>query len=207
MPQTEIKYNYNCSDCKQHCDGKSKMVYNFEHDTQFSEKFEHEIIERINKTNNFAAQKTQKNGYPDIEITAKNELNKIIRYFEIKVQARTFMSVSRLLPMSKLIPSETIALNLSDLKRYFEIKKHEKCPLFLIWIVFNRPCVVKKGKYRFFYQEIDILQKIYSENKTTRVFRRKSGKGDIVNGEHKGVVVNYHFSLNELIAGLPKLDN
>ena len=39
---------------------------------------------------------------------------------------------------------------------------------------------------------------IYNEYKNTRTFRRKSGVGDIVNGEHKGVVVNYHFSLQEL---------
>jgi hypothetical protein len=29
-------------------------------------------------------------------------------------------------------------------------------------------------------------------------FRRASGYGDVVNGVHKGVVVNYHFSLEEL---------
>ena len=31
-----------------------------------------------------------------------------------------------------------------------------------------------------------------------RRFKRRSGYGDVVNGKHKGVVVNYHFSLNEL---------
>jgi len=44
----------------------------------------------------------------------------------------------------------------------------------------------------------NILEKIYNTAKDKRRFRRKSGKGDIVDGIHKGVVVNYHFSLKEL---------
>ena len=38
-----------------------------------------------------------------------------------------------------------------------------------------------------------------------RKFKRASGKGDIVDGVHKGVLVNYHFSLNELLEGIPNL--
>jgi len=63
--------------------------------------------------------------YPDIEILNSSE--EISYFFEIKFQRRTFMSVSKLLPESILLPSETIALNLSDLLRYFEIKKQVKC--------------------------------------------------------------------------------
>jgi hypothetical protein len=34
-----------------------------------------------------------------------------------------------------------------------------------------------------------------------------TGIGDVVNGQHKGVLVNYHFSLNELIQGIPTIPN
>ena len=39
---------------------------------------------------------------------------------------------------------------------------------------------------------------IYNLEKDKRLFKRKSGEGDIVDGVHKGVTVNYHFSLTEL---------
>ena len=51
----------------------------------------------------------------------------------------------------------------------------------------------------FFYQEIDILADILKRYGDKRRFRRESGYGDVVNGQHKGVVVNYHFSLNEFL--------
>jgi len=47
------------------------------------------------------------------------------------------------------------------------------------------------------------LKDIYARYETKRRFRRKSGTGDVIDDVHKGVVVNYHFSLNELINGIP----
>ena len=49
------------------------------------------------------------------------------------------------------------------------------------------------------YNNISELKKIYTYYGEKRRFRRKSGEGDVVNGIHKGVVVNYHFSINELL--------
>jgi hypothetical protein len=43
------------------------------------------------------------------------------------------------------------------------------------------------------------LKTIYQKQLDKRRFRRKSGDGDVVDGVHKGVTVNYHFSLTELI--------
>lgn len=108
------------------------------------------------------------------------------------------MSVEKILPNSDLIPSETMALNLSDLLRYFDIAKRETVPIYILWVLSNRPCAVDNDKVKYFYQKIDILERIYNKYRNTRTFRRKSGVGDVVNGEHKGVVVNYHFSLSEL---------
>ncbi len=108
------------------------------------------------------------------------------------------MSVEKILPDSGLIPSETLALNLSDLLRYFEISEEKNLKIYVLWILLNRPCILGESDKRFFYSDTENLQKVYKEEKNKRRFRRKSGEGDVVNGEHKGVVVNYHFSLNEL---------
>lgn len=62
----------------------------------------------------------------------------------------------------------------------------------------NRPCIVKEGEELIFYNALSELERIYNYYGDKRRFKRKSGKGDVVNGQHKGVVVNYHFSLNEL---------
>ena len=89
-------------------------------------------------------------------------------------------------------------LNLSDLLRYFEIRKTMNKPVFILWCLENRPRIVPDGKTYYYYQDAEVLEKVYMQVGDKRRFRRESGKGDVVNGQHKGVVVNYHFSLNEL---------
>ncbi len=109
------------------------------------------------------------------------------------------MSVERMLSDGNLIASETIALNLSDLKRYFEIQRHVNVPIYLMWVLEERPCVLKEKKVLCYYQSVRELEEIYKMYGDNRTFKRKSGNGDVVDGKHKGVVVNYHFSLNELL--------
>lgn len=186
-----------CNLCKTRCDGKSKGVYNFKKDVDFAEEQENLIISKIKKNPKYFARKTEASGYPDIEIF--NEDRILVNYLEVKAQRRTFMSVQHFLPQANLVASETLALNLSDLTRYFEIKKQTQIPISIIWVVMNRPCLVPDNQKRFFYQKIDKLEEVYKQQKGKRRFRRDSGKGDLVNGIHKGVTVNYHFSLNELI--------
>jgi len=200
---------YDCSSCQTRCDGKSIGVYDFEKDVNFSEAIEEQIIRQINKSNpNLFAFKTKKNDYPDIEIISKTSIDKPVCYIEIKVQSRTFMSIEKLLPNSNLKPSETIALNLSDLERYFKVYETEKTPLFIVWCLKNRKCINEKNTDLYFYQNIKELEKIRLNDKNnTRKFKRATGIGDVVNGQHKGVLVNYHFSLNELIQGIPTIPN
>ncbi len=188
---------FNCIICPTPCDGVSKEVYLFQNDSAFSEHFENEIIAHINNSNDFKARKTPLPEFPDIEVSEKLTDN-ISFYIEVKVQRRTFMSVEKILPQSELLPSETVALNLSDLLRYFEIAEMENMKIYVLWVLLNRPCILGDKDKRFFYSDTDNLQKIYGNVKDKRRFRRKSGEGDVVNGEHKGVVVNYHFSLTEL---------
>ena len=190
-----MSYKIDCSKCQSRCDGKSKCVYNFESDAEYSEHKEQEVIDAINRIDGFTASKCTLPGYPDIEVHYGDN----IFYIEIKAQRRTFMSVQRLLKSSDLIPSETVALNLSDLKRYFDIEKNDGKKVYLMWCLENRPCIVSVGKTKFFYQSSEALKGIYEHYLDKRRFRRGSGKGDVVNGQHKGVVVNYHFSLDELV--------
>lgn len=190
------EFIFDCAVCPTRCDGVSKMVYTFSNDVSFSEQHEKVIIEKINAGKKFIASKTKESGYPDLQIA--NEKHQIISYLEVKVQQRTFMSVEKIIPESNLKPSETVALNLSDLLRYFEIKKENGIPTSIVWVVLNRPCLVMQNEVLYYFQKIDELERIYNKEGDKRRFRRKSGEGDVVDGIHKGVTVNYHFSLKEL---------
>jgi hypothetical protein len=197
MPHVETSPGiFDCSVCHTRCDGASKGKYIFENDTAFSEKYENEIIAKINSSGRFTAAKCKQAGYPDIAVS--NPAGKIVSYIEIKVQRRTFMSVKKIIPKSNLSPSETVALNLSDLLRYFEIQKDTTIPTSIVWVLLNRPCITNRAEYSYYFQTIDVLERIYNAKRDERRFRRKSGEGDVVDGIHKGVTVNYHFSLNEL---------
>jgi len=200
---------YDCSSCHTRCDGKSIGVYDFEKDVNFSETIEDKVIKQINKSNvNLFAFKTKKSGYPDIEIISKSSIDKPVCYIEIKVQSRTFMSVEKVLASSNLKPSETIALNLSDLERYFKVYEKEKIDFYIVWCLKNRRCINTENTDLYFHQNIQELEKIRLNDKNnSRKFKRATGIGDVVNGEHKGVLVNYHFSLNELIQGIPTIPN
>lgn len=196
---------YNCNSCPTRCDSKSKLHYRFAADAAFSERFEKYLINRINQNANlpFTAQKTTQTGYPDIALYPKTPGSNCVGFIEVKVQTRTFMTIQQHLPKANLYPSETIALNQSDLLRYFAIKEQTQLPLFVAWALLNRPCIVKAEKVQYYHQEADLLRQVYQHYQNLRRFRRQSGEGDVVDGQHKGVVVNYHFSLSELVPGLP----
>ena len=187
---------YDCARCHTRCDGISKGVYLFDNDVAFSERYEQLIIDRINAGNVYRASKCNEDGYPDVEV--RNANNQVHRYLEVKVQQRTFMAVEKYLPQSLLTPSETVALNLSDLRRYFSIEEKTGIQTSIVWVLLNRACIMPVGEERYFYQQTQTLKAIYNKAAARRTFKRKSGDGDVVNGLHKGVTVNYHFSLKEL---------
>ncbi|MGI8634113.1 MAG: hypothetical protein ACR2KZ_01790 [Segetibacter sp.] len=197
MAYTQASSNiFDCSLCYTRCDGVSKGVYIFNNDVSFSEHYENLIIDRINSYEKYQSNKCAEEGFPDIEI--KDLQGNLYRYLEVKVQQRTFMNVAKYLPESQLKPSESVALNLSDLVRYFEIERITGVTTVIIWVVLNRLCIVPENNFRLFFQTSKELEKIYNTQKKYRTFKRKSGEGDVVDGVHKGVTVNFHFSLNEL---------
>ena len=191
------EFIYDCNACHTRCDGISKGNYQFDNDAAFSEGYEQIIIERINRSSLYQAAKCTLKGYPDIEVKTSDE--KLYRYIEVKVQQRTFMSIEKHLPHSGLTPSETVALNLSDLLRYFELEQSSGIPISILWVLRNRACIVQNDKENYYYQICEKLKTIYKAEHFRRRFRRSSGEGDVVDGIHKGVTVNYHFSLKELL--------
>jgi len=209
MPFVEISKNvFDCAVCEHKCDSTSKTIFDFDNDIEFSNYIQNLVIGLINRINNSieAFQFEEETSYPDI-IVRRKDSSEEIAFIEIKVQARTFMKIRELLPESNLYPSETLALNLSDLERYFAIKDKTHKPVFIVWCLVNRACITGLNfeSLKFFHQELDVLRRIRSsDTRDARKFRRKSGRGDVnESGEHKGVVVNYHFSINELNSGLP----
>lgn len=189
-------YRYDCSSCPTRCDGISKMVYNFKNDVAFSEHYEQLLISRIIEKGYFA-KKTDKDQYPDVEVYTEKG-GELLCYIEVKVQRRAFMSVQRILPNADLVPSETLALNLSDLEHYIEQSRIVDVPIYIMWVLAERPCIVAENSVKCFYNHISVFERILEYYGDKRRFRRASGRGDVVNGQHKGVVVNYHFSIAEL---------
>ncbi|HMR17818.1 MAG TPA: hypothetical protein PKA53_00845 [Sphingobacterium sp.] len=187
---------FDCSSCPNPCDGISKGVYIFEDDVELSEYYERKIIDYIHSKGVYQAEKTKTDGYPDIEV--RNGEGNIKVYIEVKVQQRTFMKISTLLPEADLCPSETIALNLSDLKRYFEVYDRTQKPIYVVWVLLKRSCIVGDAGYKVYAQKIEVLRDIYQDYLEKRKFKRNSGEGDMDDNKHKGVVLNYHFILNDL---------
>ena len=183
---------YNCDKCTNRCDDHSKSAYIFEEDVAFSAKAEDYLFNHlINLGLTVKKEPSQRHGLPDIAIVRDND---VIGRLEVKAQRRAFMSIETKLPYARLHPYEALALNLSDLERYIELYKNEKLPIFIIWYV-KRECIGEG----YWGQSIDILNDIYLKYGNKRRFQRKTTKSDIIDGEHKGVTVNYHFSLNELL--------
>lgn len=114
------------------------MKYDFLNDVQYSEKYEKQLIDKINELGLFA-KKIEKSQYPDVEVYDKENGN-ILCFIEVKVQRRTFIQVTHYLPRSNLIPSETVALN-----------QIETASIFIMWVLSNRPCITDQST-RFFYK-------------------------------------------------------
>lgn len=184
---------FDCKRCATPCDGTSKKSFNFQADTAISEIAESELTLRLNQFELIQAQKvSDENAHlPDIEIR-KND--KVIARVEVKAQGRAFMAVNRLLPGGNLLPYETVALNRSDLLRYIKNFELEKIPTFIVWRI-RRPCIPDA----WYGHDLESLKNSFEKYGEKRTFKRRSTQSDYVDGTHKGVTVNYHFSLQELL--------
>lgn len=146
----------------------SKGTYIFDHDVSFSENYEDLIIDHINSLKKYQAKKCNEDGFPDIQIN--NLQGNVYRYLEVKVQQRTFMKVEKYLPQSKLMPSETVALNLSDLLRYFKIEEATGVTTAIVWVLLNRACVVPANSFKLFFEQVTSLKKYTALKRATEPF-------------------------------------
>ena len=184
---------FDCAICPTRCDGRSKTAYVFEDDVAASEAAEDWLAEHLASALDVDVYKApaQRHGPPDLALIRGE---RVLARVEVKAQGRAFMAVERLLPAADLRPYETVALNLSDIKRYTAQYLANRVPTYLIWRV-RRPCLGEG----YWGQHIETLIEIGNHYRDARTFRRASTDSDYVDGEHRGVTVNYHFSLRELL--------
>lgn len=184
---------FDCDICPTRCDGRSKSAYIFDDDVAASEAAEDWLAEQIAAVLDVDVYKApaQRRGLPDLALIRGD---RVLARVEVKAQGRAFMAVERLLPDADLRPYETVALNLSDIKRYAAQLRSSGVPTWLIWRV-KRPCLGEG----YWGQNLEALIEIGNHYRDARTFRRASTDSDYVDGEHRGVTVNYHFSLRELL--------
>lgn len=184
---------FDCQLCPTRCDGRSKAAYVFEEDVALSAGAEAWLAEHLAVALGVEVRSAppQRRGLPDLELLRDT---KLLARVEVKAQGRAFMAVERLLPQADLRPYETVALNLSDIRRYAALYRAEGVPLFVVWRV-KRPCLGEG----YWGHHIEALMAVGNRYRDRRVWRRASTPSDVVDGEHRGVTVNYHFSLRELL--------
>ena len=184
---------FDCNICPTRCDGRSKSAYIFEDDVAASEAAEDWLAEQLAAALDVDVYKApgQRRGLPDLALIRGD---RVLARVEVKAQGRAFMAVERLLPDADLRPYETVALNLSDIRRYAAQYRLSSVPTWLIWRV-RRPCLGEG----YWGQSIEALMEIGDHYREARTFRRSSTDSDYVDGEHLGVTVNYHFGLRELL--------
>ena len=185
--------HFNCDLCPTRCDGRSKSAYVFEDDVALSEAAEEWLAGYLADKLRIDVYRAppRRHGLADLALIRGD---RVLARVEVKAQGRAFMAVQRLLPHADLLPYETVALNLSDIKRYAAQYRMDGLPLVLIWRV-KRPCLGEG----YWGQHIEPLIEIGNRYREQRVWRRASTDSDYVDGEHRGVTVNYHFSLRELL--------
>ncbi|MCS6844104.1 MAG: hypothetical protein NZ528_07265 [Caldilineales bacterium] len=184
---------FDCSLCPTRCDGRSKAAYVFEEDAALSAGAEAWLMAHLAAALDVEVRQTpaRRRGLPDLELVREGRL---LARVEVKAQGRAFMAVERLLPQANLRPYETVALNLSDIRRYAALYRAEGVPLFVVWRV-KRPCLGEG----YWGHHIEALMAVGNRYRDRRKWRRASTPSDVVDGEHRGVTVNYHFSLRELL--------
>lgn len=184
---------FDCAICPTRCDGRSKSAYIFEEDVALSEAAEEWLAGHLADALAVDVYRApaQRHGLPDLALIRGD---RVLARVEVKAQGRAFMAVQRLLPQADLLPYETVALNLSDIKRYAAQYRLDGVPLYLIWRV-KRPCLGEG----YWGQHIGPLMAIGDRYRERRTWRRASTDSDYVDGQHRGVTVNYHFSLKELL--------
>lgn len=198
MAHIELRPNvFDCTKCHTPCNSETARRKEFDIYRSWGERVEEVLMYYINSKGEYYARKTANHKYPDI--TLYNKQRKIVRYLEVKTVLNTFMKIQELLPEANITPSEVVVLNDSHIKKYKEIQDETKIPVFVIFVVGNRPCITNGDQYKIYYQDLNVLYDLYEKEKDQRTFKRKVVENDTDDqGNIKSPLLKVHFSLNEL---------
>lgn len=188
-----------CGECKA-CEPISKLNYPFERDLATSKDLVAALSTIIKNITKYKCIGPEIVKNPDIRVIDIENGNKIICRVEAKyLGGKAFMKTKEILT-DKLEPKETLVVDEPKLLSYFDCKENDfkvynrNIPIYIVW-KFDRPCTDYGGITVF--QEISILKRIYETHGRNRAFERKTGTGDITNGQKMGITTKYHFSLRE----------
>lgn len=134
---------------------------------------------------------------PDINVYKDSSLQELVCRIEAKfLDGQAFVKSKN---YTGLYAKEALVIDEPKLLSYFSCKSADKnmgknIPIYIVW-KFDRPCSDVGGIAVF--QEIDVLNRLYEKYGDTRAFRRKTSETDFQNGERKGIIDKYHFSIRE----------
>ena len=187
---------YECKECKK-CTPESALNYPFDKDLENSQDLVNELKFLIESNTILKCRDTEENKNPDLLVIDISINNFLLCRVEAKyLEGKAFVKSEEYIGLK---PKEVLVIDEPKLKHYFECKKSDKLrfkrevPLFVVW-KFDRPCEDIGGITVF--QEIDKLQEIHTKERK-RYFRRKKATNDYVDGERKGIIDKYHYSIKE----------
>ena len=199
MVHLEIKPNiYDCSVCHTPCNSESAKQNIFHINETWGDKAEELVLFHINKKGKYRAKLTRfPYHYPDLTLFRDN---KAVSFVEVKMVSSTFMKIQTRLPDADLFPSEVVVLNNSAIQNYKTVANVTNMPIYIAFIVANRPCITKEKTYRAYYQDFKVIYQLYKHFGKDRSHSRKIVHGDLDhNGKIQNPLFKVHFSINELI--------
>ncbi len=182
-----------CGNCRK-CRAVSKGSYYFDKDLKDSTVLVLQLEDLIQSQTPYSCCGPEIHKDPDIRVFRPD--GTLLCRIEAKMlNDKPFMKVHELLPGHDLFPKETIVVDTPKLDSYLKRRAEEPTiPIFVVWTL-GRLCEGLYGSTVF--QNVDILGQIRRQKGDARVFRRRPGKGDFVNGKQMGIIQKYHFSVRE----------
>ena len=200
MAHLQIRPNvFDCAVCHTPCNSESAKHNTFHINKTWGDKAEEIVMYYINKKGKYKAEETTLgHKYPDLTLFDKSR--NMASFVEVKMVSSTFMKIQDKLPEAKLTPSELVVLNNSAIVNYSKIAQKHNLPIYIVFIVANRPCITLNDDYKLYYQNFDVIYDIYKQKKEQRSYTRRIVQGDQDDqGNIQNPLFKVHFSINELM--------
>ncbi len=182
-----------CGNCRK-CKAVSKGSYYFDKDLKGSTVLVQQLENLIQSKTPYSCRGPEIHKDPDIRVLRPD--GTLLCRIEAKMlNDKPFMKVHELLSGHDLFPKETIVVDTPKLDSYLKRRAEEPTvPTFIVWTL-GRPCEGLQGSTIF--QSVDVLGEIRKQKGNTRIYQRRTGNGDFVNGKQMGITQKYHFSVRE----------